>query len=657
MHILVMILQASGFAVEVLVILSLLGFGLTAWSMPEAGIGLLLTPVVGLAVAAIGFQLFTPIAPPWLTLLVLVVILGLFSLWMGWRRRMVVSAVIRRHAVDIFFTTAAGLGLYLALLTHVFGARFFTLAGWPSDNVFLYAPAGEFLRTHAFNAANSLALVDNPTTRYLALAARIFPNSVGPLDGAISMLSGWQVFALFDPLSALLYALAVPAMYVLLAWFGLSRPARMAAVLLLTANQLLFWVMGQSFQQEMEAMPIFIAALALTIRAVTSERHPPAVLAGLVAGSLLGIYLPIFVIYVICALGYVVIAVVQRGLVGRLAATLRQLLWLVGGGLATTAVSLYWLLPGGGLYYWTQLLGTKIQAGGISSFYPVRYLLGMAPVADPWGRPYLLPLLWWRPSWNTASHWLAWLVAVLMLAGLTSFALKRDLPPVGLFIAAGLYLAYLQLVSQYPYGLFKTVGYLLPLTSALIAAGAVEFVPAIGQMVARRREFELKQPPSPTLPGNGAGNSLQPAMQGERRFAMAAGIVCLAVVFAVETVNAIEMEHMWLKVGPQAFPASFKALVDMASRVPHGSGVLQINPSPAYHDGIKYAAARYFLTDDNLLLLDHIPPATAVPFRFDYMIVPWPLDPVTPGSGFTRVWGDAEVGLALYQRVAASGAG
>ena len=632
-----MVLQASWFALEVLVVLSLLGFGLTAWLLPEGAIGLLLTPVVGLALAGIGFQLFTPFVPPWLTLLVLLVPLGGFSLWMAWRRRIALVSGLRRYLGEIAFMAAAGLGLYLALLVHVFGARFFTLAGWPSDNVFLYAPASEFLKSHAFNALNPLSVVNNPVTVYLGAALRVFPNSVGPIDAAISAVTGWPVIALFDPLSALFWALAVPATYVLLGALGLSRPARIAAVLLLIANQLLFWVMGLSNQQEMQAMPIFMAALALTIGAVSNDRRGAAVLAGLVGGSLLGLYLPVFVIFVFTALGYLLVFTVLAGLSGRLQATMRQLAWLGGTGIAAAGAAIFWLLPAGGLHTWLSFVNTRIPAGNINFFYPPRYLLGMAPVADPWGLPFAIRPLWWRSSWNTVSQVLAIVVVVLIIAGLTSFALRRNWPAIGLFAAAGLYLAYLRLVAQFPYGYIKTVSFLAPLTSALIAAGALELVPAIRARLARQVEFGV--PRSARL----------------RATALVGGVACLLAVLAVEAVNSIEMEHLWLKVGPQAFPASFRALGGMAAMVPRGSGVLEINPSPAYHEGIKYAAARVYLTDDNLLLEDHLPAAAEVPFPVEFLILPWPPDTVTPDQGFRRVWSDPNVGLALYQRQARSG--
>jgi len=632
-----MILQASWFALDVLVILSLLGFGVTAWLLPQPGIGMLLTPVVGLALAGIGFQLLTPILPPWTTLLVLLVLLGGFSLWMAWRRRTPVVHGIRQYLGEIAFTFAAGLTLYLALLVHVFGARFFTLAGWPSDNVFLYAPASEFLKTHAFNALNPLSVVNNPVTVYLGAALRVFPNSVGPIDAAISTLTGWPVITLFDPLSALFWALAVPATYVLLGALGLSRPARVAAILLLIANQLLFWVMGLSNQQEMQAMPIFMAALALTIWAVSSDRRATAVLAGLVGGSLLGLYLPVFVIFVATALGYLLVVFARAGLAGRLLATLRQLAWLGGSGVASAAAAIFWLLPAGGLHTWLSFVNTRIPAGNITYFYPPRYLLGLAPVADPWGMPFAIRPLWWRPAWNTVSQVLAFVVVALIVAGLVSFALRRNWPAIGLFAAAGLYLAYLRLVAQFPYGYIKTVSFLAPLTSALIAAGALDAVPAIRDAIFRRAEFGARR------------------LARLRAVALLGGVACLAVVLVAETLNSIEMEHLWLKVGPQAFPASFRALADMAAIVPRGSGVLEINPSPAYHEGIKYAAARVYLTDDNLLLEDHVPAATEVPFRVDFLILPWPPDTVTADPGFQRVWSDPDVGLALYQRQAGSG--
>src|SRR5207302_10584761 len=513
-----------------------------------------------------------------------------------------------RHGGEVALVAVAGLSFYWLLLVPVFGARVFTLVSWPSDNIFLYAPSAEFLRTHAFYPMHPLAVVDNPTTRYLAQAAVAFPNRLGPVDGALSFLTRWEVRALFDPLNGLLYALVVPASYLLLRSLGLSRAVRVGAMALLVANQLFFWVMGNAFQQEMMAMPLFIAALALTIDAVRGERPRPAILGGVVGGSLLGLYLPLFVLYLICSFGYLAVLSVRRALDGELTWLTRQLGFLMASGVVTAGASLYWMLPGGGLRFWFSWLGQKIPAGGISYFYPPRYLLGVAPIADPWRLPQF-PLLWWRPEWNNIGRVLSYVMLILIAGGIVALALRRRWPELGLVGAAAVYLAYLRFVSQYPYGFMKTVSFLIPLTSALIALGALELVPAIRTLTA----------PTPTLPQRGRER------EGGRGFlpGLVAGIACLSVILAMEAVSSIEMEHLWLEVGPAAFPASFASL-EALPRIVHGAGVLVVNPTAAYHDRIKYRAAKYFLTGDNLAENDHIVPETQLPSPYAFAIVRCP---------------------------------
>src|SRR5437870_1175097 len=85
------------------------------------------------------------------------------SRWAAWNRRPPLRQALRRQWLEIGAGLAAALLLYQALLAYVFAARFFTLAGWPSDNIEFYAPAGQYLRNHAFNANQPLAIVDNPT--------------------------------------------------------------------------------------------------------------------------------------------------------------------------------------------------------------------------------------------------------------------------------------------------------------------------------------------------------------------------------------------------------------------------------------------------------------------------------------------------------------
>src|SRR2546423_14498111 len=78
-----MMLQASGFALAMLVIVTLIGFGVTAWGFVDGDLELLVVPIVGLAVTAVGVQLLTPGLPPWLTLVVPLAGFRIFSGWDG----------------------------------------------------------------------------------------------------------------------------------------------------------------------------------------------------------------------------------------------------------------------------------------------------------------------------------------------------------------------------------------------------------------------------------------------------------------------------------------------------------------------------------------------------------------------------------------------
>ena len=622
-----MMLQASGFALAMLVIVTLIGFGVTAWGFVDGDLELLVVPIVGLAVTAVGIQLLTPVLPPWLTLVLLLAAFGIFSGLTAWKKRAPLRKALRRQWLEIGAVLAAALLLYQALLAYVFAARFFTLAGWPSDNIEFYAPAGQYLGNHAFNANQPLAIVDNPTTRYLARAASEFPNSVGSLDGALSFLSRWEVHRLFDPLDAFLYALVVPATYVLLRQLGVSRAARAAAILLLIANQLLFWVMGLGFQQEMEAMPIFIASLALLIYALRVRNPLAAGLAGFVGGSLLGIYLPIFILFLICAAGYVAVDLVGAGLARHLVSSLRQLGWAMAGGLAASVGGLYWLLSGEGVRFWLSVFGVKYTSGGISTFFPLKFLFGVAPIAAlTWPS---LPALWWGSRWALVSRWLGVLVPLLLLGGATVFLLKRRLPVLGLIAAAGLYLAYLRFVERYPYGFMKTLTYLVPLTSALIAVGAVELVPTIWARISRRIEFP------------------RPRMALVWKAGSAVAVASLIPILATEAMSTVDMQRLWIKTGP-TFPASYEAMSVLPKLVPRGAGILLVNPSRSYADEIKFAAARYYLVENNLALDDKVVPEGQLSIRYSFLLVPSSGTPVP--TGFVKLWSDPELGLALYRR-------
>src|SRR2546423_14027364 len=82
-----MMLQASGFALAMLVIVALIGFGVTAWGFVDGDLELLVVPIVGLAVTAVGVPLPAPGPPPRLPFVVLLAAFGILSGWAGRKKR------------------------------------------------------------------------------------------------------------------------------------------------------------------------------------------------------------------------------------------------------------------------------------------------------------------------------------------------------------------------------------------------------------------------------------------------------------------------------------------------------------------------------------------------------------------------------------------
>src|SRR5258708_12666213 len=117
------------------------------------------------------------------------------------------------------------------------------------------------------------------------------------------MLSGWPVYVLFALINALALAITIgPVWFFVRVGLGASWPTAAAAGALLGTNQLLYWVMGNGFQQESLALPVFIAGLGAAAFTVRAQSVRAGALTGVLAASLIGVYLPIAVLLVVCAL-------------------------------------------------------------------------------------------------------------------------------------------------------------------------------------------------------------------------------------------------------------------------------------------------------------------------------------------------------------------
>jgi hypothetical protein len=383
--------------------------------------------------------------------------------------------------------------------------------------------------------------------------------------------------------------------------------------------------MGLGFQQEIEAMPIFIGALALLLLAFQDDDRRIAALAGFLGGVTLGIYVPIFILFLILAFGSVVVHLASGQNRERIAARARQLVFAAGGGLAGAVVAVAWILMGEGHQFWLSVFKARYPAGGISVFIPLKFLLGMAPLtAMTWPT---IPTPWWGPRWAQISHGLTLLVVALIAAGMVTVVLRRRLPALGLLGTALLYLLYLRFPERYPYGFMKTLTYLVPVTSTLIAMGAVDLVSTLRN----RRPWAIELPSRAAVAG----------------WTVAATLIMLtlAPVLVAEAMASTDQQRFWIRTGP-TFPRSFEAMARFPELIPNGSGVLIVKESTSYAEEVKVSAARYYLIEDNVVVEDRVPSVIHLPAHYRYALLP---DWENPGVGFRPIWSYGPLSLTLYE--------
>jgi len=517
------------------------------------------------------------------------------------------------------------LAFFVALLAIDIPRGYLTLGGFPSDNVFIYAQSAQYLLDHAMPLPHQALTVASPGSVSLATGGIAFPNSVGAVDAAASVLSGWPVYALFDLINALALAITVgPVWFFVRAALGASWAVAVAAGALLSTNQLLYWVIGNGFQQESLALPIFTAGLGAAAFAIRTQSARAGALTGVLAASLIGLYLPIAVLLVLCSAGCLLVRLVVdckaswRGLVrpGALAVACGA-----GAGLASICV----LVFEGGLSIWVNIAGVRVPAGGISGFIPIPYLLGTMPFAHAWGvipQPYgqlerlALPLL------AVASV----LVVILLILGYGRATIQQHAQEAAILGAGFLFVGYEAAVARYPYGFVKSIGYMVPLTSAFVAFGGI-----------------------------GLESVFRPRL---RRWAQVAGVGALALVLLASALASRDMVRLWLEApGLPTFPHSYIAFSDFGSDIPVGARVLIDDPVPDYATLVKIAAIAYFLPDRSVRVysgsyrMGTFPDQDVRPgpCAFDYVI-----SPVPPAGGSSLVYTDQTGDLHTYKRTGAS---
>jgi hypothetical protein len=616
-----MVVEAIGFDAILLAFLIVLGLGVTELlASSAAGFQLLLAPVVGLAILELGFEWLTSALTPSLVLLIVTVPFGALTAVMVWRRH---GALLRQWR-DLIAAAVATLTFYVALLAIVFARGFFTLAGWSSDNVFIYIPSAQYLLNHRMPAPFQAPALQNPGSWFLAFNGTAFPGTTGSIDAAVSGIIHWPLHALFDPLNAFCLALTVASV-----WFfvrvgvGASLGTAAAAALLLMTNQFMYWTLGSGFHQEAQALPIFTAALGLTAHALRSGSARTGALAGIVAGSLPGIYFPLAALFVICAGACIAANLALTSRAHAIKVLVRPLVVAAAAGLAASAFALYSLLSDSGLSLWLSASNPQSGTGGVSTFPRPQYVAGTVPFSQIWDA---LP----QPLGHLETLFLPALIAaaaiVYLLGGLGVIrAISSGLRPEAAMIFAGLLFAvYEALVAHYAYGFTKVVCYMSPLTSAFIAYGAIGLSSWVKNI---------------------------PSLSARAIWANRLGVAALVLVLLACANSSRDMVRMWL-VSPPTLSRADIGLASFAEVIPKGASVLVDDPTDQYRELVKIGAVAYALPDRSVRVYsgasrigtfvqqDVLPN----PCGFDFVIGPKP-----PDGPYTLVKSDAVETLNVYR--------
>jgi len=610
-----MALEALVFLGATVAVFTLVGLGPVVLLGPEEpGAELALSPVVGLATLYLTCQWLSPFVSSSVIVLGTLVVGTVVSAVAVVRDRAVLGRAVVTLAPALIVPAAVSAVTYLAQLTHLFKLRLFTLAGTGFDALFVYAPVAEFMRRHPYTVSGRPAL-DVPALP--TLVANFYPGSLGTVDGGLGALFHRPAFALIEPLNAVCVVLALLGVYVLVtSGLGFTRRTAALAVAVMATNQFILWSAGFDFVQQIRASALLPGALALLLLAMRTGRARIGVLAGGVAAVSVAIYVPV-VLVLFAAVGGALAAYVIHAAVSRAwTRPSRVVLAVAGAGLGLGLPSVRWLLFDGGLHAWdlvSRNLFSPYPAGGmLDRTYDLPYLTGSAPVSYLYR---IKPLLFWGSPWSGLAHVFAFATVALVVLGFAGLVRARQWPAAALFVGGFTYLAFVRFGSGNLYGFVKTVAYLLPLTSCLVAIGASQLA-RIG-----------------------------------RTPAIAAGAV-ITLVLGAQVAAATETNHMFLQLDPTISrqQATLRALP--ARMAGPGAVLIQdfsppIPTTPLTVNSVLDHIVAYFITDRDVTITGPVlTPEQANRFRF---IVRTGAAPGPPGQ-YTLLWQNPDLGVSLYGR-------
>jgi len=324
-------------------------------------------------------------------------------------------------------------------------------------DVEFYLPLAEYLKDYSY--ANLAVAPANPL-RLVVLAEPTFSRAMGATyaQSLSDLIGGWDSWASWVPMLALLRALTLPGLYALLReGLGVRTLGALAGVALVTINSLLLWTTYNSFGMGLGGLALLPAALVCLLAAL-EQRLPRATLgAGLLLGGLTCTYWPMLMAYAVAGAGMGLALLWERRR-GEWAAMLgRGLLVLLVGALLGLLAHLH--APAAFLRSFTE----QVASMGITRFISPATIAGTAPM--PWSD---------QTASTPVAAGLAWaglLAAVALGATGVWYGSARRALALGLAAAALGYLLALQFFVRFPYGFLRGASYINALLLALVGAG------------------------------------------------------------------------------------------------------------------------------------------------------------------------------------------
>ena len=251
----------------------------------------------------------------------------------------------------------------------------------------------------------------------MGLANQRLPGQPGTVDGGLLSVFGLHSYQLVEPLSAVCLALGGSVVYLVLRWaLNASWLVATIGLLLVSTNQTRFFTAGFGLTQSTRGTALMMGGLVLFLLAFTRRSIGYAVLAGGIAGVLVGVYMPAFLVLGAAMAGGVLILVLpalRKG--GRNTVPWAPLLAFGAGGLVLGFQNIRWLLFGGGIHAW--LLQTSYGPQPFFLRYPFQYLAGTAPTQYLFRSGAVAPFeRIGTLFWNTWLNDIAVVIGVLAIA-------------------------------------------------------------------------------------------------------------------------------------------------------------------------------------------------------------------------------------------------